>query len=181
MCWLTLLCNSVRGGTTHDTTYSVYAHGIAPASTYSHIVDVVLNSLPCAQNVQAVAKSLPLAPVPLYVVPHSVPCARFGYVVSTAVPCDLISWTWYQSSTISRAYAAAGTGTSDPVPPNQVHNMLYSVRYHLKQTHHYRTMYPREEQVVPMFVPHIHEWSKWYLGSYHVSMIGASGTYDRTM
>ena len=101
--------------------------------------------------------------------------------VSTAVPCDVISWTWYQSSTISRAYAAAGTGTSDPVPPNQVHNMLYSVRYHLKQTHHYRTMYPREEQVVPMFVPHIHEWSKWYLGSYHVSMIGASGTYDRTM
>ena len=54
-----MFCNSVRGGTTHDTTYSVCAHGIAPASTYSHIVDVVLNSLPCAQNVQAVAKSLP--------------------------------------------------------------------------------------------------------------------------
>ena len=47
----------------------------------------------------------PLAPVPLYdlstyVVPHPVPCARFGYVVSTAVPCDLISWTWYRRGVI---------------------------------------------------------------------------------
>ena len=91
--YMSLLANVVMqqcvgGGTTHDTRplTAFYAHGIAPASTYSHIVDVVLNSLPCAQNVQAVAKSLALAPVPLYVVPHPVPCARFDYVVSTAVP-----------------------------------------------------------------------------------------------
>ena len=83
-----MFCNSVRDGTTRDTTYSVYAHGIAPASTYSHIVDVVLDSLPFAQNVQVVAESLPLAPVSLYVVPHPVPRARFDYVVSTAVPCN---------------------------------------------------------------------------------------------
>ena len=110
----------MRGGTTCDTTYSVYAHGIAPASTYSHIVDVVLDSLPRGQNVQVVAESLPLATVPLYVVPRQVPRARFDYVVSTAVPCDVISWTWHQFSTISRAYAAAGTRCewcvhSDPV------------------------------------------------------------------
>ena len=65
-----------------------YARGIAPASTYSHIVDVVLDSLPRGQNVQVVAESLPLAPVSLYVVPHPVPRARFDYVVSTAVPCN---------------------------------------------------------------------------------------------
>ena len=65
-----------------------YARGIAPASTYSHIVDVVLDSLPCAQNVQVGLKSLPIAPIPLYVVPHPVPRALFDHVVSTAVPCD---------------------------------------------------------------------------------------------
>ena len=62
---ITLFCKTGRDGTTRDTTYSVmHVVSIAPASTYSHIVDVVLNSLPCAQKVQAVAKSLPLAPVP---------------------------------------------------------------------------------------------------------------------
>ena len=83
-----LVLQQCASGTTRDTTYSVYAHGIAPASTYSHIVDVVLDSLPRAQNVQVVADPLPLAPVPLYVVPCPVPRARLDYVVSTAVPCN---------------------------------------------------------------------------------------------
>ena len=99
-----------------DTTYSVMlVVSIAPASTYSHIVDVVLDSLPRAQNVQVVAEALPLEPVPLSVsllslyvrsTASGTTCTihgtRFDYVVSTAVPCNQqpFSWVWYRRGVI---------------------------------------------------------------------------------